>query len=425
MGFQREGIMPTAFADSGYRDPEQAVESQLNRVPNELRECAVVVADAAGTVRYVSPNFESLCGYSRHELLGKSVVDLRTGRPDGAFFEVFHDALRTGRPWTGAFSAACAGAPPRVELASVCAVTDASGVVRQCVGFRREATGDGLREEAVRKAVAMEAVARLAAGMAHNFNNLLTSIIGYSDLLLDRMAGDTTASHGLKVIREAGERAAVLTRQLLAFGREQAMMPKPLDLNALVGTLGRGLRAQWGERIEIRIHLGEELGTVMADPDQIEQVIVTLAGNARDAMPEGGRLTFVTESVRFDAPHVREHVHVCPGEYVVLSVSDTGTGRDAYVGDRIFEPFRSAGTNAPGLGLAAVYGIVKQSGGYIWAFSRPGHGTTFEIYLPRANGASDPAGAARDRGEAPPGVTAFREGYGAPEESNRSAHRAS
>lgn len=388
--------MPTPFPSSVNRDAGQAVVSRPDCAPDVHRECAVV-ADAGGTVRYVSANFEFLCGYSRYELLGKNVGDLRSGRHDAAFFGAVQDALRSGKPWTGIFSATRAGGRPWVESATVCPVTDASGVVTQCVAVRRDVTGDRLREEAVRKSLAMETVARLAAGMARNFNNLLTSIIGCSDRLLDRMTGDTAATVSLKEIREAGERAAALTRQLLAFGGEQAMMPRALDLNALVGTLGRGLRAQGGERIEIRIDLAERLETVMADPDQIEQVILALAANARDAMPQGGRLTLATEDVRFDAPCVREGVHVPPGDYVMISVSDTGIGMDEKFGDRIFEPFRATTTDAPGLGLAAVYGIVKQSGGYIWAFSRSGHGTTFEVFLPRADRAPDVMGTVRDR----------------------------
>ena len=395
--------MPTPFAVSMNRDAEQAVESDPNCAADGHRECAAVIADADGTVRYVSTSFESLCGYSRYEILGKSVGDLRTGRRDAAFFGALWDALRNGEAWIETLAATRADGLPRVESATVCPVTDASGIVSQCVGIRRDVTVDALREEAGRKSRAMEAVARLAGGMAHNFNNLLTSIIGFSELLLDRMADDAAATRSLKEIRAAGERAAAITRQLLAFSREQAMLPRALDLNALVGILGRGIRAQWGQGIEIRIDLAEELGTVTADPGQIERVIVDLAVNARDAMPHGGRLTFATENVRFDAPLVRDDVHVPPGEYVMLAVSDTGTGMDEDVRDRIFEPFHTTKTNAPGLGLAAVYGIVKQSGGFIWAFSRPGHGTTFEIYLPRANGVPGAAGAVADRA-VPPGA---------------------
>jgi len=250
----------------------------------------------------------------------------------------------------------------------------------------------------------MEAVARLAGGLAHNYNNLMTSILGHSDLLLLRLPGDAVGRRSVEGIRQAGERAAVLTRQLLAFSREQAMMPKALDLNALVGILGRELRDRWGDVIEIRTGLAGDLGTVTADPRQLEQVILTLAGKARDAMPQGGRLTFVTENVRFDVPFVRDEVLVPPGDYVMLVVSDTGTGMDEEIRDRIFEPFPGTTTNAPGLELAAVYGIVKQSGGYIWVVSRPGHGTAFNIYLPRVGRAPDAPGPVRDRTVPSPGA---------------------
>ncbi len=366
--------------------------------------CVVVIVDADGTVRHVSTNFESLCGYSRYEILGMNVRDLSTGRRDAAFFAAFRDALRTGRAWSGTLFSSRADGSRRTESATICPVMDESGVVNRCAGVRRDLTGPRLLEEALRKSRAMEAVARLAGGMAHNFNNLLTPIIGYSDLLLPRLAGDAAAMRSVEKIREAGERAATLTRMLVAFSREQALMPTALDLNTLVDLVGRQLRARWSGGIDIRVDCAEDLGTVMADPAQIEYAVVTLAVNAGDAMPRGGQLTFATENVRFDAPLVCEGVHVPPGDYVMLAVSDTGTAMDDDTRNTLFEPFHSNEMDASGLELAAVYGIVRQSGGHIRAFSRPELGTTFELYLPRADRATDAAGAGRDRAVPHPGA---------------------
>src|SRR5512143_3304003 len=186
--------MPTPLAVAMSRNAVRAVESHLHGAAHDHRECAVVIIDAEGTVRYVSPNFEFLCGYSRYEILGKSVRDLLSGRRDAVFFEALRDALRNGKAWTGTFAATRPDGPPRVESATVCPVTDASGAVTQCVGVRRDVTVDALREDAAHKSRTMEAVARLAGGMAHNFNNLLTSIIGFSELLLDRMTGDAVTT---------------------------------------------------------------------------------------------------------------------------------------------------------------------------------------------------------------------------------------
>ncbi len=374
---------PTPLAGPETPDADRAAGTHRPCSVGGDGESAVVITGADGTVRYLSPNYESLCGYSRYEILGRSVCDLWSSRRDAAFFRAVENVLRSGHAWTGTLSAIRGDGSLRVESVTICPVADASGTVHQCVGIRRHATGSDLRVEAIGRSRVMEAVARLAGGMAHHYNNLLTSILGHSDLLLLRLRGDAVAKRSVEQIREAGERAAVLTRQFLAFSREQALMPKALDLNALVGILGGELRARWEDGIEIRTVLADDVGTVTADPSQLEQVILTLAVKARDAMPQGGRLTITTENVLFDAPFMRDDVRVPPGDYVMLAVSDTGTGMDEDARERIFEPFPGTTTNAPGLELATVYGIVKQSGGYIWVSSQPGNGTTFTICLPR------------------------------------------
>jgi PAS domain S-box-containing protein len=231
----------------------------------------------------------------------------------------------------------------------------------------------------------METVGRLAGGISHDFNNILTVIKGYSQLLLSELNEDHPLRENLEEIKKATERAEDLTRQLLAFSRRQVMEMKVIGLNHLIKNLEKMLRRVIGEDIELTTVLTDDLGRIKTDPAQIEQVILNLAVNARDAMPSGGKLTLETTNVELDKDYAHTHISVAPGRYVMLSVSDTGCGMTPEVKERIFEPFfttkgQGKGT---GLGLSTVYGIVKQSGGNIWVYSEPGEGTTFKIYIPR------------------------------------------
>jgi signal transduction histidine kinase len=232
----------------------------------------------------------------------------------------------------------------------------------------------------------MEAVGRLAGGVAHDFNNLLTVIRGNSDLLLDRGGVDQSQVKYLGQIQQAADRAVSMTRQLLAFSRMQVLQPRLLDLNTTISEMNKMIPRLIGEHIQFSFTPESKLGTILADPGQVEQVFLNLAVNARDAMPNGGELTVRTSNVAINENDARKRPPMSPGEYVLLAVSDTGHGMDAETKARIFEPFfttKEVGKGT-GLGLATVYGVVKQSGGFIWVDSAPGKGATFEIYLPRS-----------------------------------------
>jgi two-component system, cell cycle sensor histidine kinase and response regulator CckA len=248
--------------------------------------------------------------------------------------------------------------------------------------------------EQLRQSQKMEAVGQLAGGIAHDFNNLLTTILGYSDLLASRTGDDDLTRKELEEIRRAGERAASLTRQLLAFSRKQILEPRVLNLNRVVRNIEQMLRRLIGEDVELETRLPESVGAVRADPGQIEQVIMNLILNARDAMPTGGKLTIETADVELETSIAAFRFDLPAGRYVLLAVSDTGTGMDARTLSHIFEPFFTTKEQGKGtgLGLATAYGIVRQSGGYITVDSEAGRGTTFRIYLPRVEGVTEISG---------------------------------
>jgi len=269
--------------------------------------------------------------------------------------------------------------------------TDGAGQAVRMVGATQDITASRLLEEQLRQAQKMEAIGQLAGGIAHDFNNLLGVISGYGDLLMKEIGPQHPGHRRLEQIRRAADRAAGLTRQLLAFSRKQTLQPAVLDLNTVVGDIDNMLRRLIGEHIQFVSVLAPKLGKVRADPGQLEQVLVNLAVNARDAMPRGGKLIIETADAFLDRSYLQTHADGRPGPYVVLAVSDTGHGMDARTVSHIFEPFFT--TKDPGkgtgLGLSTVYGIVKQSEGLVHVYSEPERGTTFKVYLPRVedNGA--------------------------------------
>ena len=268
---------------------------------------------------------------------------------------------------------------------------DDSGNVLGVASLVQNVTERVALEERLRQSQKMEAVGRLAGGVAHDFNNLLTVILGYSQILADGVPTDSRLADSTAQIKSAAEKAAGITRQLLAFSRKQLLSPRVVNLNEILLSLDSLLRRLIGEDIEVLTVPSNDLGTVKADPSQLEQVVMNLALNARDAMPEGGKLTLETANVYLDQNYAHQHQPAQPGRYVMLAVSDTGEGMSAETQARIFEPFYTTKEvgKGTGLGLSMVYGIVKQSGGYIWVYSEPDRGTTFKIYFPRVDQAAE------------------------------------
>ena len=258
----------------------------------------------------------------------------------------------------------------------------------RAVGISQDITERRTLEEQFQQAQKMEAVGRLAGGVAHDFNNLLTAILGFSELVISEMSADDPQRGDVLEIKKAGESAAGLTRQLLAFSRKQILQPEVLDINVIIGGMESMLKRLILAHVNLMVSSRSKVGLIKMDPTQLEQILVNLAVNAADAMPHGGHLTIETANVTLDETYRQSHLPVTPGDYVMLAVSDTGVGMDEATSRRIFEPFftTKAVGKGTGLGMATVYGIVKQSGGDIWVYSEPGRGSTFKIYLPQVTG---------------------------------------
>jgi two-component system cell cycle sensor histidine kinase/response regulator CckA len=352
---------------------------------------AVVTAD--GKRLYNSPSYQKLLGYSLEELEKTSAYEQIHPDDMAAVTAAAQEARTTGVGRRLEYRVRHKSGEWRVLESTASAVRNAAGAVEKLVIVNRDITERRELEQQLVLSQRLEAVGKLSGGIAHDFNNLLGVIIGYSEALQQSIDAENPLREAIDEIQKAGQRAATLTQQLLAFSRKQVLEPKILDLNSIVEDMRKMLRRLIGEDIELNFSMPADLGRVKADRGQLEQVILNLAVNARDAMPHGGELKIETANAQLDEKDVLRYRYVIPGSYIVLKVSDTGTGMDAKTKSHIFEPFfttkeKGKGT---GLGLATVYGIVKQSGGYIWLESEPGMGTTFRIFLARAEGVEEEA----------------------------------
>jgi PAS domain S-box-containing protein len=352
------------------------------------------------TLAFLAVN-EAACrhyGYSRDEFLGMTIEDIRPAEDVAALHHLLKTEARAYQESGIWRHRKKDGTVIEVEIAS--SPIEFGGRPAQLV-LAQDVTERRQLEQKLRQAQKMEGIGQLAGGIAHDFNNLLTAILGYSDLLATQVGEQSPHLESIDEIRKAGERAASLTRQLLAFSRRQVLELRVLEVSALVADLKKMLGRLIGEDIELVTAHDPSAGRIRADAGQIEQVLMNLVINARDAMPGGGRITIETAGVELDETYARTHVTVRPGNYVMIAVTDTGTGMTAETRSHVFEPFfTTKGGKGTGLGLATVYGIVKQSGGYIWVYSEPGRGTSFKIYLPAVEEAADKLRAARPRSPA-------------------------
>jgi len=360
----------------------------------------ILICDACAPdlpIIYASPGFERLTGYRAAEIAGRNCRFLQGPDTDRNTVAKIREALAREHPCSVEILNYRQDGTPFYNELTISPVRDEQGRTTHFVGVQTDVTERRELEMQLRQAQKLEAVGQLAAGVAHDFNNLLSVIMSYATFAVESV-GPGQLRDDLEEIRMAGERAATLTRQLLAFSRQQVLQPRVLAVPEVVAGMDKLLRRLIGEQVSLTI---EARGTflVFVDPGEIEQILVNLAVNARDAMPDGGALTIEIDDVSLDEAYADDHVDLTPGDYVMLAVTDSGVGMDATVRERIFEPFFTTKTEGrgTGLGLATVYGIVKQSEGHILVYSEPGQGTTFKIFLPRHEGAHG-----SDRGTAGP-----------------------
>ena len=385
----------TSRTGVGAASPDAEVDA-LYAALVESADDAIFTKRLDGTITSWNPGAARLYGYSPEEIIGRSVTVLAPDHPEeissilarltaGERIEHF-DTVRLHKN----------GSRRDVSL-TISPIRNRNGEIVAASTVARDITERKAAESQVLQAQKLESIGRLAGGIAHDFNNMLTAIGGYADMLMDDLSPDRGTEPDLAVSRRsvaaisyAADQASVLTAQLLAFSRQQVVTVKVVELNAGIHAVEPMLRRLIGEDLRLVFKLDPAAGALMADPGQLDQILINLVVNARDAMPDGGAISIETGNAEFDEPYAIEHFEVAPGPYVMLAVSDTGVGMDRETRAHIFEPFfttKDVGKGT-GLGLATTYGIVHQAGGHIWLYSEPGVGTTFKLYFPRVDAAA-------------------------------------
>ena len=383
----RDGNFTGVFGIARDISDRKKMEDKLRRLAAivESSDDAIISKTLDGIIQSWNRGAERMYGYSAAEAIGKPIAMLC---PPGQRDEIptLLEKVKRGEGVEHYESVRVKKDGKQIRIAlTISPVRDSAGRIIGASAIGRNITDTKQMEEMFRQSQKMEAVGRLAGGVAHDFNNMLSVIIGYSEILLERTNTDVQMRQQCEEIKRAGERAASLTRQLLAFSRQQVLEPRILNLNTSVAEIEKMLRRLIGEDVELRTSLHSALGSVKADPGQIEQIIMNLAVNARDAMPQGGKLVIETANELLDEDYAFHHPTCAPGRYVSLTVTDDGAGMSPETKARIFEPFFTTKElgKGTGLGLATVYGVVKQSGGFVWVYSELGQGSVFKIYLPR------------------------------------------
>jgi PAS domain S-box-containing protein len=376
---------------------QKRTEAEQERLITSIEQVGeiVVVTDLEGIIQYVNPAFAEVTGYSGEEAIGQNFRFLSSSVQDQAFYQELWQTISSGRRWQGTMVNKRKDGELYTEQTTISPVFDAGGEIVSYVKVGRDVTTQLLLEDQLRQAQKMETVGQLAGGVAHDFNNMLQVIITYAEMSLAKVDPGHPLHKYLIEIRRASQRSAEITGQLLAFARKQTVMPKVLDLNDAVASAEKMIQRMIGEDIDLTWIPGHDLWNVKIDPTQLDQILANLAVNACDAIGGVGKLTIGTEKVHFDEAYCAVHAGSVPGEYVLLAVSDDGCGMDKKTQAHLFEPFFT--TKAPGkgtgLGLATIYGIVKQNNGFVSVYSEPGQGTTFKVYLPRVEGAATAEGA--------------------------------
>jgi PAS domain S-box-containing protein len=354
----------------------------------EQADDMIVITTPDGTIQYVNPAFERVTGYARNEVIGQNPRILKSGKQAPEFYRTLWETLSRGNTFKGQMVNKRKDGSFFTEEATISPVHDPWGRIVNYVAVKHDIT-ESLRVAAqFQQAQKMESVGRLAGGVAHDYNNILSVIIGYSELAMDKVAAEDPLHQDLTEIYTAAIRSRDITRQLLAFARKETIAPKVLDLNATIESMLKILRRLIGEDIDLAWHPGKVSWPVLMDPSQLDQILANLCVNARDAISDVGQMTIETDTATIDKAYCSEHAGFIPGDFVRLIVSDDGCGMDRDTLDNVFEPFfttKGAGKGT-GLGLSTVYGIVKQNNGFINVYSEPGRGTTFKIYLPRNPG---------------------------------------
>lgn len=374
-----------AHEELGRRTDKQLFEyrTRLAAIVDSSQD-AIVGKDLDGIITAWNKGAERIYGYSAEEMIGRSVV-LLTAKDRADEIPSILERIARGEIVEHYEAVRIAKDGRRLDISlTVAPIRDAEGAIIGASAIGRDITSHKRAEQQLRQAQKMEAIGRLAGGVAHDFNNILGIITACSELLRDRVAAQAGPMQYVDNIRKAAERGATLTRQLLGFSRQQVVRPRILDLNERLKEILKLLKPLVGDDVEIVLHAKAGGALVEIDPGQLDQIVLNLAVNARDAMPRGGRLILETGAMTFDEALAKRHLPMTPGRYVMLAVSDTGVGMDEATLANIFEPFfttKDVGKGT-GLGLATVYGIVRQSGGTIWVYSEPGRGTTFKTYLP-------------------------------------------